>query len=79
MRLLYTASNGTLRWTKDIIHSEEIPPYAILSHTWGEQEVVFDDLKDLDNAVDVDTQRKEGYRKIRFCAQQAKRDSLVYF
>ncbi|KAI1577402.1 vegetative incompatibility protein HET-E-1 [Pyrenophora tritici-repentis] len=79
MRLLYTASNGTLRWTKDIIHSEEIPPYAILSHTWGEQEVVFDDLKDLDNAVDVDTQRKEGYRKIRFCAQQAKRDGLVYF
>ncbi|KAI0615903.1 vegetative incompatibility protein HET-E-1, partial [Pyrenophora tritici-repentis] len=72
-------SNGTLRWTKDIIRSEEIPPYAILSHTWGEQEVVFDDLKDLDNAVDVDTQRKEGYQKIRFCAQQAKRDGLVYF
>ncbi|RYN70166.1 hypothetical protein AA0117_g10718 [Alternaria alternata] len=74
MRLLYTASDGTLRWTKDIIRSEEIPPYAILSHTWGEQEVVFDDLKDI-----VDAQRKEGYRKIRFCAQQAKRDGLDYF
>jgi hypothetical protein len=79
MRLLYTASDGTLGWTKDIIRSEDIPPYAILSHTWGEQEVVFDDLKDLDNAVDVDAQRKEGYRKIRFCAQQAKRDGLGYF
>ncbi|EDU50673.1 vegetative incompatibility protein HET-E-1 [Pyrenophora tritici-repentis Pt-1C-BFP] len=44
-----------------------------------EQEGGLDDLKDLDNAVDVDTQRKEGYRKIRFCAQQAKRDGLVYF
>jgi hypothetical protein len=41
--------------------------------------VTFADLKDLDNAVDVDTQRKEGYRKIRFCAQQAKRDGLDYF
>jgi hypothetical protein len=74
MRLLYTASDGTLRWTKDIIRSEEIPPYAILSHTWGEQEVVFDDLKDIVNA-----QNKEGYRKIRFCAQQAKLDGLDYF
>ncbi|RYO53180.1 hypothetical protein AA0113_g9296, partial [Alternaria arborescens] len=74
MRLLYTASDGTLGCTKDIIRSEEIPPYAILSHTWGEQEVVFDDLKDI-----VDAQRKEGYRKIRFCAQQAKRDGLDYF
>ncbi|KAI1667999.1 Ankyrin repeat domain protein [Pyrenophora tritici-repentis] len=74
MRLLYTASDGTLRWTKDIIHSEEIPPYAILSHTWGEQEVVFDDLKDIENA-----QSKEGYRKIRFCAQQAERDGLNHF
>jgi hypothetical protein len=74
MRLLYTASDGTFRWTKDIIRSEEIPPYAILSHTWGEQEVVFDDLKDTENA-----QSKEGYRKIRFCAQQAKLDGLDHF
>jgi len=38
------------------------PPYAILSHTWTEgQEVTFGDLKDLDKAVDVDTQSKEGY------------------
>jgi archaellum biogenesis ATPase FlaH len=74
MRLLYTASDGTLRRTDDIIRSEEVPPYAILSHTWGEQEMVFDDLKDIENA-----QSKEGYRKIRFCAQQAERDGLKYF
>jgi hypothetical protein len=41
--------------------------------------VTFADLKDLDNAVDVDTPRKEGYQKIRFCAQQAERDGLDYF
>ncbi|KAF1938815.1 HET-domain-containing protein [Clathrospora elynae] len=79
MRLLYTASDGKIRWTEDLI-GDKIPPYAILSHTWKEgQEVTFANLKDLDNAVDVDTQSKEGYRKIRFCAQQAKLDSLDYF
>lgn len=79
MRLLYIKSDGKLRWTKDLI-GDKIPPYAILSHTWKEgQEVTFADLKDLDNTVDVDTQHKEGYQKIRFCAQQAKRDSLDYF
>jgi hypothetical protein len=79
MRLLHTAGDGILGWTEDLI-GDKIPPYAILSHTWKEgQEVTFANLKDLDNAVDVDTQRKEGYRKIRFCAQQAKRDGLDYF
>jgi hypothetical protein len=79
MRLLHTTDDGRLGWTEDLI-GDKIPPYAILSHTWkGGQEVTFADLKDLDNAVDVDTQRKEGYRKIRFCAQQAKRDGLDYF
>lgn len=79
MRLLHTTVDGGLGWTEDLI-GDKIPPYAILSHTWKEgQEVTFANLKDLDNAVDVDTQRKEGYRKIRFCAQQADRDGLHYF
>ncbi|KAH5552913.1 hypothetical protein HBI25_177950 [Parastagonospora nodorum] len=79
MRLLYTASDGKLLWTKDIIRSEEIPPYAILSHTWGEQEVVFDDLKSLDSVKDVDAQKESSWNKIRFCAQQAERDGLEHF
>ncbi|KAA8627042.1 multiple ankyrin repeats single kh domain protein [Pyrenophora tritici-repentis] len=79
MRLLYTTSDEKLRWTEDLI-GEKIPPYAILSHTWKEeQEVTFADLKDLDNAVDINTQSKEGYQKLRFCAQQAKRDGLEHF
>ncbi|KAF1834241.1 HET-domain-containing protein [Decorospora gaudefroyi] len=79
MRLLHTAGDGRLGWTEDLI-GDKIPPYAILSHTWKEgQEVTFANLKDLDNAVDVDTQRKEGYQKIRFCAQQAEQDGLDYF
>jgi uncharacterized protein YdaU (DUF1376 family) len=72
MRLLYNASNGDLKWTEDLI-GDKIPPYAILSHTWEGQEVTFDDLKT------PDSKGKEGYRKIHFCAQQAKRDGLDYF
>jgi hypothetical protein len=79
MRLLYTASDRKLGWTKDIIRSEDIPPYAILSHTWGEQEVIFNDLKNLDNVKDVDAKKKADWNKIRFCAQQAERDGLDYF
>jgi hypothetical protein len=79
MRLLHTASDGTLRWTEDLI-GDRIPPYAILSHTWQEgQEVTFNDLKNLSKAQVLDAESKSGYRKICFCAQQAKRDSLDYF
>ncbi|KAH6644841.1 ankyrin repeat-containing domain protein [Boeremia exigua] len=73
MRLLYTTGDGSLEWTEDFARNK-IPPYAILSHTWGAQEMTFDDLKDIENA-----QSKEGFRKIRFCAQQVKRDGLDYF
>jgi hypothetical protein len=79
MRLLYTESDGGVRWTKDYIGNDEIPSYAILSHTWGEQEVTFDDLKSLDSVKDTEVKSKAGWDKIRFCAQQAKRDGLDYF
>jgi hypothetical protein len=80
MRLLYTASDGKLKWTKDLIGDDIIPRYAILSHTWQDgQEVVFDDLKNLDDFKVLDAKRKAGYDKIMFCAQQAQRDGLCYF
>jgi hypothetical protein len=41
--------------------------------------VTFPDLKGLDNAADDNVRSKEGYQKLRFCAQQAKRDGLDYF
>ena len=79
MRLLRTFSDGRLRWTEDLT-GNKIPPYAILSHTWKEgQEVTFADLKDLDNVEDIDARSSEGWNKISFCAQQAKRDGLEYF
>jgi hypothetical protein len=78
MRLLYTANDGRLSWTDDLV-GKQIPSYAILSHTWDGQEVTFKDLKNHNNVEDVDTELKGGYQKIFFCAQQAKRDGLDHF
>jgi hypothetical protein len=79
MRLLHTANDGRLKWSMDYISNEEVPRYAILSHTWGEQEVIFDDLKSLNSSEDIDARKKAGWDKILFCAQQAKRDGMDYF
>src|SRR6202044_2568952 len=72
MRLLELKNNGEFSLTKDLI--DNIPPYAILSHTWGEdnEEVTFQDL-----AQGVG-KSKAGYRKIRFCEDQATRAGLQY-
>jgi len=52
--------------------SNEIPPYAILSHTWGSEEVLLADL----NLSGV--QSKEGYRKIKSACHQASQDGLQH-
>jgi hypothetical protein len=78
MRLLYTADNGRLGWTNDLV-GDQIPPYAILSHTWDGQEVAYKDLHNYRDIEDVDPRLKGGYQKIFFCATQAKRDGLDYF
>ncbi|KAH7374180.1 hypothetical protein BKA64DRAFT_714983 [Cadophora sp. MPI-SDFR-AT-0126] len=72
MRLLHLQS-GNLSLTED--YTEHVPPYAILSHTWGNdtEEVTFNDLR-----AGFYTQ-KPGYRKIEFCGKQAARDGLQYF
>ncbi|PQE09258.1 hypothetical protein CJF32_00010700 [Rutstroemia sp. NJR-2017a WRK4] len=57
--------------------SGEVPAYAILSHTLGEEEVVYRDLK---KGKDKSrTVNKAGWRKIQFCTKQAVVDGLDYF
>ncbi|KAH6717032.1 hypothetical protein BKA61DRAFT_316777 [Leptodontidium sp. MPI-SDFR-AT-0119] len=71
MRLLYLQS-GNLSLTED--YTEHVPPYAILSHTWGidTEEVTFDDFR-------AGTYiNKIGYKKIKFCGEQATRDGFQY-
>jgi hypothetical protein len=75
MRLLRCNNTDDFYFTKDLIgDDEEIPPYAILSHTWQEgEEVTYDDL------MRGSGKSKAGYNKMKFCAQQAKRDGLNHF
>ena len=49
---------------------EAIPQYAILSHTWGRDEVTFLDLEKENH------QQKHGYAKIEGCCKQAASDGL---
>jgi hypothetical protein len=76
MRLLQFDQRRGFYLTKDL-SEEELPshPYAILSHTWGEddEEVSFADLtQGLGHS-------KVGYEKLRFCGKQAEKDGLRYF
>jgi hypothetical protein len=74
MRLLERNNASEISLTRDLF-SDDIPQYAILSHTWGAdtEEVSFKDL------MDGTGKSKPGYDKIRFCEEQAKRDGLQYF
>ncbi|GAW15568.1 hypothetical protein ANO14919_049820 [Xylariales sp. No.14919] len=53
-------------------HGNQIPRYAILSHTWGEEEVTLQDMRE-----GIAASRK-GYRKITACCKQACFDGLPY-
>jgi len=74
MRLLEHRNAGEFSLTKELV-GDDIPPYAILSHTWGadDEEVTFKDL------VEGTGKSKTGYNKIRFCGQQAAIDGLQFF
>jgi hypothetical protein len=73
MRLLQRLDTGAFSLTEDL-SDDTIPLYAILSHTWVDgQEVTYQDLEAGTG------EHKSGYDKLRFCAEQAKCDSLQYF
>jgi Heterokaryon incompatibility protein (HET) len=73
MRLLKFEDNEKLSLTE---HAPDmVPPYVILSHTWGsdDQEVTYEDvMKDIGKD-------KTGYQKIEFCRKWAARDGFKYF
>ena len=71
MRLLECKNDDEFSLTKDFV--DNVPTYAILSHIWGAEEVTFQEL------IDGSGKHKAGYKKIRFCGEQAKRDDLQYF
>jgi hypothetical protein len=73
MHLLKYGENGEI--TIISFEENELPLYAILSHTWGadEEEVTFADI------VKSGGKAKAGYKKIRLCGEQARQDGLEYF
>ncbi|CAK1363830.1 unnamed protein product [Cercospora beticola] len=73
MHLLSFDKSGELRLTKP--SDDKHPPYAILSHTWGDEdaELTFKDVQDgLGKS-------KAGFQKVIFCGQQAQKDDLLDF
>jgi hypothetical protein len=73
MRLLQFNSNGELSLTKNFVR--DIPPYAILSHTWGsdEDEVTFQEMSEGSG------KDKAGYKKVFNCGKVAADNNIHYF
>lgn len=72
MRLLSKAGDGAFHFTT---HYENIPSYAILSHTWGSKELTYAQWHD-GHRESVD-----GYddSKLHFLADRASKDGIGYF
>jgi hypothetical protein len=72
MRLLKLLPSGDCDLT-DNLAGNSLPPYAILSHTWGDQEVTFEDI------TRRSAKHNTGYKKIEFCGAQTAIDGLQHF
>jgi hypothetical protein len=73
MRLLEDDGYGNLSLVKK--HDNDIPRYAILSHTWGPDNEEFN-FKDV---TEGQGGNKISYKKIEFCRAQAASNGLKYF
>jgi hypothetical protein len=71
IRLLQRKPDGEIVFREPT--SSDVPAYVILSHTWGKEEVSYQDLKEGKGKSSA------SWKKIQFCAKQAKADGLEYF
>ncbi|KAK3309476.1 heterokaryon incompatibility protein-domain-containing protein [Chaetomium strumarium] len=63
-------TGGVAVVAKYLMNSSDRPPYAILSHTWGPEEVTFQDITSPERA------QKKGFAKIEGCCRRARADGL---
>jgi len=70
MRLL-NARSITLEFFSD---DRDVPPYAVLSHTWGSDEVTFQDMQSPGQSYTS----KSGFKKIKGCCSRALRDGFAF-
>ena len=68
MRLL----NSLTREPTLFLSDDEIPPYAILSHTWEDEEVSLQDISHQEAKL------KKGYNKIKYACDQALGDNIAW-
>jgi len=66
MRLLRTEESCPGRYEVETYLDNDIPPYAILSHTWGDGELTFQDVEAGQG------QAKPGFEKLQRCCAYAK-------
>jgi hypothetical protein len=71
IRLLQRKLDGEIVFRETT--SGDVPAYAILSHTWGKEEV---SLQETEAGTG---KSKAGWKKIQFCTEQATIDGLQYF
>ncbi|KAG5984603.1 hypothetical protein E4U55_004045 [Claviceps digitariae] len=77
---------NTTTLTLEQFHGQNIPAYAILSHTWGAEELSFGEFgqqhpgggKTAPQSDQHEARAKEGYRKIVTTCQRARRDGCHY-
>jgi hypothetical protein len=53
-------------------YEHNAPPYAILSHTWGPDEFLYEDIQNHRG------REKAGFKKVQHCCEQALQDGLEY-
>lgn len=73
MRLIHIEGDGAFTLVERL--GSEIPPYAILSHTWGpdRDEVTYSDM------TNGTSRTKVGFDKLQFCGKQTVEHHLEYF
>ncbi|KUJ11110.1 HET-domain-containing protein, partial [Mollisia scopiformis] len=69
MRLL----NAKTLLLKDFVGDEAVPRYAILSHTWGTDELSLQEWNE-----ETSKKAKTGYTKIKYCCDQALSDGIEW-
>lgn len=71
MRLI----NATTLDIEEFLSEERVPPFAILSHTWEEEEC---SLQQMQSAEPSTLTKRKGYGKIRQCCEQALKDGFQW-
>jgi hypothetical protein len=59
---------------KQFIDERKVPFYAILSHTWGDDEISFQDIQN--QPLPLSIKEKAGYKKIESCCAKAAEDGF---